>query len=685
MFWKSGRASVLALAALSILLCNNALALLPPYSEVHTISAPGQAVPLEFTLNIGATGTYQITLTDLGAAMTPAAPLQSVKLAITLGSTIVGTPLSAPGSSSFNATSGSTYVIHLIGTLGPTPGSGPVGITITDASHNVVDTFSGTLAPPPGTVAQNTGVLQGNFTVTGCPNPSPCYQVTLADLSADLSQPMLTTLILAITVQGGALVPGGTLSAAGSSTVYLAAGTYDIFAIGQAGNTPPSGLFGVSVNPVAGGNGLFNGVAPVGVVVPVATQPLKPDTYTFSLADVGYPSPLAQVAAVITLDGQSVASLLGPGSMPFAASANTYEVYAFGMPSNAGAGNLAGTGSYAVTLQGSKGPPALGVARAVAAPGAALLPYSFDGNLKTGGSYTLTAADFSFPAALQTIDVAAVQNGKPVGNPLTAAGSENVAPVAGPISFVAFVEPGTPGSLFGISLAAAADGATAFEATQGASTMSELFSVRQVSITAAGTYGVTVNDVGFPAPLANLAVIVTQGTSHLGSIFTAGSFTFAATPGNYFVNFIAQPGGTDEAGTYALTVALAPVVKLQSSVTAVAAGQTVQLTWSSENSTACNASDGWSGSQNLSGSATTAAINQTTKFTLTCSGEGGSTAQSVTVTVNAPSMSSGGGGGALGAETLLLLTGLLLLRLAVTRPSCPTPGVPLPRSGVICP
>jgi hypothetical protein len=679
MFWKSGRASVLALATLCILLCDNALALLPPYSEVHTISAPGQAVPLEFTLNIGATGTYQITLTDLGAAGTPVAPLQSVKLAITLGSTIVGTPLSAPGSSSFNATSGSSYVIHVVGTLGSTPGS--VGITITDASHNVVETFSGTLAPPAGTVAQSTGVLQGNFTVTGCPNPNPCYQVTLADLSADLSQPMLTTLILAITVQGGALVT--TLSGPGTSTVYLAAGTYDIFAIGQAGNTPPSGLFGVSVSPAAGGTGLFNGVTPVGAVVPVATQPLKPDTYTFTLADVGYPNPLAQVAAVITLDGQSVASLLGPGSTPFAASANTYEVYGFGIPSSSGAGNTAGTGSYAVTLQGSKGPPALDVARGVAAPGATLLPYSFDGNITTGGSYTLTAADFSFPAPLQAIDVAAVQNGKPVGNALAAVGSAKIPPVAGPISFVAFVEPGTPGSLFGISLADAG-GAIAFEATQGASTMSELFSVRQVSITAAGTYGVTVNDVGFPAPLASLAVIVTQGTSHLGSIYSAGSFTFAATPGNYFVNFIAQPGGADEAGTYALTVALAPVVNLQSSAAAVAAGQTVQLTWSSQNSTACTASDGWSGSQKLSGTATTAAINQTTKFTLTCSGEGGSSAQSVTVTVNAPSMSSGGGGGALGADTLLLLTSLVLLRLAVTRPSYPTPRVPLPRSGGTC-
>src|SRR5262249_53900170 len=147
--------------------------------------------------------------------------------------------------------------------------------TITDASHNVVDTFSGTLAPPPGTVAQDTGVLQGSFTVTGCPSPTPCYQVTLADLSAYLSQPALSTLILAITVQGGALV--ATLPGAGTSTVYLAAGTYDIFAIGQATNTPPTGLFGVNVTPAAGGTAVFSGVTPVGAVAPVADLPLAPD------------------------------------------------------------------------------------------------------------------------------------------------------------------------------------------------------------------------------------------------------------------------------------------------------------------------------------------------------------------------------------------------------------------------
>jgi hypothetical protein len=56
----------------------------------------------------------------------------------------------------------------------------------------------------------------------------------------------------------------------------------------------------------------------------------------------------------------------------------------------------------------------------------------------------------------------------------------------------------------------------------------------------------------------------------------------------------------------------------------------------------------------------------------------------VTVTVNAPTMSGGGGGGALGADTLLLLTSLVLLRLAVTRPLYRTPRVPLPRSGVTC-
>jgi hypothetical protein len=60
------------------------------------------------------------------------------------------------------------------------------------------------------------------------------------------------------------------------------------------------------------------------------------------------------------------------------------------------------------------------------------------------------------------------------------------------------------------------------------------------------------------------------------------------------------------------------------------------------------------------GSAKSAALTASTKFTITCAGEGVTASQDVTVTVNQPS-SGGGGGGALTPGWLLALFGTLLL------------------------
>jgi hypothetical protein len=82
--------------------------------------------------------------------------------------------------------------------------------------------------------------------------------------------------------------------------------------------------------------------------------------------------------------------------------------------------------------------------------------------------------------------------------------------------------------------------------------------------------------------------------------------------------------------------ASAPVVNLSANPTAITAGQATTLTWSTTNATSCTASGGWSGVRGTSGTEQTAAIASTTTFTLACTGAGGSSSQSSTVTVNAP-------------------------------------------------
>lgn len=82
----------------------------------------------------------------------------------------------------------------------------------------------------------------------------------------------------------------------------------------------------------------------------------------------------------------------------------------------------------------------------------------------------------------------------------------------------------------------------------------------------------------------------------------------------------------------------APSVTLTASPTTISAGASSTLNWSSTNSTSCVATGGWSGSKTLNGSQQIANINQTTSYTLECSGSSGPPAQrTVTVSVGSPS------------------------------------------------
>jgi hypothetical protein len=78
-----------------------------------------------------------------------------------------------------------------------------------------------------------------------------------------------------------------------------------------------------------------------------------------------------------------------------------------------------------------------------------------------------------------------------------------------------------------------------------------------------------------------------------------------------------------------------PTVSLNASQTAIDAGGSATLTWSSTNATACAASGGWSGALGASGTQNTGALSVNTSYSLTCSGPGGaSQPATVTITVN---------------------------------------------------
>ena len=72
-------------------------------NDVRTIATAGISKPLEFQFDITAPGTYAVTLSDIGAQQTPAAPLASVNMALADTKSLVGTPLTTAGTLQFTA------------------------------------------------------------------------------------------------------------------------------------------------------------------------------------------------------------------------------------------------------------------------------------------------------------------------------------------------------------------------------------------------------------------------------------------------------------------------------------------------------------------------------------------------------------------------------------------------------
>jgi len=520
MSWTTGAR---ALAAACMFVCINSLAQTSQtqlVNAVHTVAAATQAVPLEYSLPALQPGTYQVTLTDLGAQLPTSAPLASAELAVTANNAIVGTPLvttsgSTTWTTTFTVSAAATqgaYVIHVVGTPGSVTGSGSIALLVTNASSAQVAAFSGTLALPSTGVPTNVAILNDTFSVT----TAGSYTVTLSDMQFPQA---LTSLTLAISLQGTLLTDPtfGTTSGTPvvTTTLSLQPGTYQIFAGGQAGGAVNAGLYGINVSLAGGGVPVYSNTLPVGYVTSVGSPALTAASYTLSFSDLAFPSALSQAAAAVTLNGQSVAQLTSTGtSSPFTATAVPYQVFALGLPASGG------QGSYTLSVQPVGGTPVLNIARAVSDPTSGIFAYSFD-TTATAQAYTLDLADFGYPASLTSIQAAAVQAGALVSGTsngatatsLSASGSLAINPVAGPISLLVFAQPApaassgaSTGGLFGIDITETGAGAPAFQTSQG---VGQLFSVQTATVTTGGSYQVVVADLGFPANFANLAVIVT--------------------------------------------------------------------------------------------------------------------------------------------------------------------------------
>lgn len=113
----------------------------------------------------------------------------------------------------------------------------------------------------------------------------------------------------------------------------------------------------------------------------------------------------------------------------------------------------------------------------------------------------------------------------------------------------------------------------------------------------------------------------------------------ASTSFTYYDPVYGRIGGVANSPTYPFTTPDCqpmPNLNLTANPTLIYSGQSSTLTWSSVNTTSCTVSayptnSQWSGSKELSGNQTITNITQTTDFTMTCIGPGGSVERTATV------------------------------------------------------
>jgi hypothetical protein len=86
----------------------------------------------------------------------------------------------------------------------------------------------------------------------------------------------------------------------------------------------------------------------------------------------------------------------------------------------------------------------------------------------------------------------------------------------------------------------------------------ETFFTETFEIVEAGSYLATLTDFEFPTPLEETGMSITTATEMLGNLVAPGSFTFEATPGEYFLSFFGFADTTSPTmlGQYGIEVSM---------------------------------------------------------------------------------------------------------------------------------
>lgn len=608
-------------------------------NQTNVVGLPANAAPSQHAFTDPTAEALTVTLTDF---QTPAT-FSTLEIAVTLGDTLVG---SATVDATHTATvalpaAAGNYTLYVVGAPDSVQQFGSFGVCVTRDADPTPRTcvpdysYSDSLTTPSPATSTGTATLSTNFTTTS----AGIYTITLSDDAF----PVPLSSLSAIITQGSTQV-GGIISAGSPVQLSLAAGTtYQLLAAASADANLKAGLYGLHIVDPANAV-VFDRSIPVGALPPAtivanpAAQPL-----TLTLNDFGYPAPLTGLGVVVTSGGIALGTLNAAGTLPIAlAPSGQLDVWTYAVPG-------AEPGVYGLNLTSSTA--ALLSTTQVINPAAnsGSMDFAFVVNLPAAATYSLAAVDFQFPSQLGALSATVAQNG--VVLPQTSGGNFT-AQTGNAIVLVNAQPPQNGNGIFGVTVSStAATPQVLLDQTQA---VGGVFDTQIVNVGTSGAYNVTLADLAFPKAFQNLAMVLSSGSQVLGKIYGGGTFPVAISPGQYVLTFVASPDPVGY-GLYSVNVSsTAPTVSFTAASSSVAAGQTVQLTWSSQNATACMAGGAsvWTGSQPTSGTLAVV-ITATATLTLTCTGPGGSAVQSVTVTATAAPPSKSGGGGS--ADSLLLL------------------------------
>jgi hypothetical protein len=650
----SSRIAVAAALSVLRLMPAHAAALVDQVTLVADSAVAGNPMPAPHTFTVMTAGSYTVTLTDLGVP----AVLSSLQLDVA-SSTASAVAFSAAGSRTVTLQPG-TYTAQALAVAASGSYGGSFSVQVVpQGGGTALLSFEDAVGLPPAATPTGQSTLQTQFTIA----QAGSYQLTLTD---DVFPAPLSSLQLIAIPNGVANpMPVFLLTAAGPATsAMLDAGTYDLIVVAQANSSTPAGLYSVLISGGPGNATALATTQPVGQLTAATTIAVpRAETVSLLVTDLATPKTLASLQGAVAQGATVLTQFTNPGPTTVTAAAGNAQLLIWAQPDVS-----AGQGSYGVYAYDSAS-TLVDVAEPVL--DATHVGYAFSTRLASAGGYQLNLNDFSLPQAFGALSAVVAQKAAILTTAGGAAGSASAATLsaqAGTVNIVVFPVLAASGdnALFGVSLVTQPAGAIEFQATQG---VGASFSSQTVQIPSVGPYVADLVDLGFPASLASLSLIVTSGQSVASEVTGAGKGAFTVTtPGTYVLNVLAQVGSAVNYGSYGLDLAagVAPAVTLTSSASSVSSGQSVTLTWNATNASSCTASaapsdSAWSGTLATSGSQSSGALTAATTFSLSCVGDGVTTTATASVSISASSGSHGGGGG-LTISTLLALFGALMLR-----------------------